>query len=67
MVQKASPPFPIIVRFRATARDVRLLGKLAKEYQRTPSWVLRRLIEDGARAAGLLKPKTVIESKAEEV
>jgi hypothetical protein len=52
---------PTLIRFRATARDVRLLAKLAKKYERTPSWVLRRLIADGARAADLIKPKAAKE------
>jgi hypothetical protein len=41
------------VRFRASTVDERRLAKLAKHYEMTESAVMRRLIADGARAAGL--------------
>jgi hypothetical protein len=40
---------PVVIRFRATRVEARLLEKLARHYERTPSWVLRRLVADGAK------------------
>ncbi|HZZ54770.1 MAG TPA: hypothetical protein VFE26_10860 [Trebonia sp.] len=36
----------VTIRFRATRKDERALARLAKFYDRTPSDVLRRLIEE---------------------
>jgi len=41
------------VRFRASTVDLRRLAKLARFYEMSESAVMRRLIADGARAAGL--------------
>lgn len=45
---KAGTRYPVTIRFRTTRENARLLEKVAKEYRRSPSDVLRLLVEEAA-------------------